>query len=394
MFNKVAHGYSLDAPNNFNFVQAGIRLAQLPNRPIRYTNRLVNPLLLDKTFEHWQIEGIPSYRIEQIRHWIFDKGCFNWLDMTNLPADLRDQLCGSWDLMPMQLLRAQGSIDSTQKFLWQLRDGQLIEGVLIPASKGTKGIRASRMTLCVSTQVGCAIGCRFCASGLDGLKRNLTTGEIVGQILLAQKQAKRRIDNLVFMGMGEPLANLPALIPALDQILSPKGLGIGARHLTLSTSGLAPKIRELAKYPAQIRLAISLHGGDNETRQKIMPINEKFPLETLLDACEYFVDERRKMITLEYILIAGVNDDLKQAELLSAHARRLNAKINLIPYNRVEGLSWVRPSTEHIHTFYRKVEQGNPPRVTLRMEKGHDIDAACGQLRLREMKGLTEPLNS
>ena len=290
-----------------------------------------------------------------------------------------------WDLLPMKLMRSQGSNDTTQKILWQLRDGQLIESVLIPATLGSKGVRASRLTLCVSTQVGCAIGCKFCASGLDGLKRNLSTGEIVGQVLLARNLAKRRIDNLVFMGMGEPLANLPSLLPALDQILSPKGLGIGARHLTLSTSGLVPKILELAKYPAQIRLAISLHGGDDETRQKIMPINQRYPLEELLRACESFIEERKKMITLEYILIEGVNDDLSQAELLANHARRLNAKINLIPYNLVDGLEWRRPSIDQIHAFRKKVEGGNPPRVTLRIEKGHDIDAACGQLRLREL---------
>ena len=344
------------------------------------------PLLLDQPFEKWKLGQVPQYRLEQLRHWIFDQGCCEWKDMSNLPKSLREELSKEWDILPMELLRAQGSTDTTRKFLWKLRDGHLIESVLIPATEGTRGIRSSRMTLCVSTQVGCAIGCKFCASGLDGLKRNLSTGEIVGQILLARNQAKRRIDNLVFMGMGEPLANLPALLPALDQILSPKGLGIGARHLTLSTSGLAPKIIELAKYPAQIRLAISLHGGDDETRQKIMPINQKFPLEQLLHACEKFIQERKKMITLEYILIEGVNDDLTQAELLVAHAKRLRAKINLIPYNRVDGLEWKRPSVEKIRAFHRKVEQGKPARVTLRMEKGHDIDAACGQLRLRESK--------
>ena len=346
----------------------------------------MNPLLLDKPFEKWQLGNVPTYRMEQLRHWIFEQGCFEWEEMSNLPKSLKQELSTHWDLCPMEILRSQGSTDTTRKFLWKLRDGQLIESVLIPATTGTKGIRSSRLTLCVSTQVGCAIGCKFCASGLDGLKRNLTTGEIVGQVLLARNQANRRIDNLVFMGMGEPLANLPALLPALDQILSEKGLGIGARHLTLSTSGLAPKILELAKYPAQIRLAISLHGGDDQTRQKIMPINERYPLNTLLESCERFIAERKKMITLEYILIEGVNDDLKQAELLASHARRLNAKINLIPYNRVDGLSWKRPSLEQIRAFHQKVEQGNPPRVTLRMEKGHDIDAACGQLRLRENK--------
>jgi len=349
----------------------------------------VNPLLLDKPPEQWKLGNVPAYRLEQLRQWIFGQGCFDWDKMSNLPKGLRDELEQNWELLPMELQRSQGSSDTTQKFLWRLRDGQFIESVLIPATEGSKGIRASRLTLCVSTQVGCAIGCKFCASGLDGLKRNLSTGEIVGQVLLARNQAKRRIDNLVFMGMGEPLANLPALLPALDQILSPKGLGIGARHLTLSTSGLAPKILELAKYPAQIRLAISLHGGDNDTRDKIMPINQKFPLEELLRACEQFIEERKKMITLEYILIEGVNDDLKQAELLASHARRLNAKINLIPYNKVDGLSWKRPTLDQIQAFYRKVESGNPPRVTLRMEKGHDIDAACGQLRLKEINSLT-----
>jgi 23S rRNA (adenine2503-C2)-methyltransferase len=219
---------------------------------------------------------------------------------------------------------------------------------------------------------------------LDGLKRNLTTGEILGQVILARTKAGKRIDNLVFMGMGEPLANLPALLPALDIILSPDGLGIGARHITLSTSGLVPKILELAKYPAQIRLAISLHGGDDQTREKIMPINKLYPIEELIDACERFIEERKKMITLEYILIKGVNDDLGQATLLAKYARRLNAKVNLIPYNKVDGLDWERPEISQINAFRSQVEKENAPRVTLRMEKGHDIDAACGQLRLRE----------
>ena len=196
---------------------------------------------------------------------------------------------------------------------------------------------------------------------------------------MARNEAGRRIDNLVFMGMGEPLANLPALIPALDIILSPEGLGIGARHITLSTSGLVPKILELANYPAQIRLAISLHGGDDETRTKIMPINERYPMAHLLEACEKFIEQRKKMITLEYILIKGINDDLKQAELLAEHAQRLNAKVNLIPYNRVDGLDWERPEIEQVKLFHKTVAAGNAPRVTLRMEKGHDIDAACGQ---------------
>jgi len=344
----------------------------------------LRPLLTDKSPEGWDFPDVPTYRAEQIRQWVYDKGVLDFDAMSNLPADLRTRLTKDWEIRPMELARVQGSADVTRKFLWRLRDGQFIESVLIPATLGTDGSRASRLTLCVSTQVGCALGCKFCASGLDGLKRNLSTGEILGQILLARNEANRRVDNLVFMGMGEPLANLPALLPALDVILSPKGLGIGARHVTLSTSGLVPRILELASYPAQIRLAISLHGGDDATREKIMPINKRYPMAELLDACETFVRTRRKMITLEYILIDGVNDDPVQATMLAAHARRLRAKVNLIPYNKVEGLEWKRPSENRIRTFLQTLERGHPPAVTLRTEKGHDIDAACGQLRLRE----------
>tara|TARA_B110000495_G_scaffold193721_1_gene199205 strand:- start:81 stop:1154 length:1074 start_codon:yes stop_codon:yes gene_type:complete len=344
------------------------------------------PLLTDKSPEDWDFPDVPAYRAEQIRQWVYDKGVLDFDAMSNLPSDLRTRLANEWEIRPMEQARVQGSADITRKFLWRLRDGQFIESVLIPATIGTDGSRASRLTLCISTQVGCALGCKFCASGLDGLKRNLSTGEILGQILLARNEAGRRIDNLVFMGMGEPLANLPALLPALDVILSPKGLGIGARHVTLSTSGLVPRILELASYPAQIRLAISLHGGDDATREKIMPINKRYPVAELLDACETFVRTRRKMITLEYILIDGVNDDPVQATKLAAHARRLRAKVNLIPYNKVDGLEWERPSENRIRTFLQTVERGHPPAVTLRTEKGHDIDAACGQLRLREQK--------
>ena len=344
------------------------------------------PLLLDSPFEKWEWDDVPKYRREQVRNWIFEKGFLEWDKMSNLPKELRSDLSEKVDLSPMEPVKVQGSTDTTQKILWKLRDHQFIESVLIRATEGTKGVRASRLTLCVSTQVGCALGCKFCASGLDGLKRNLSTGEIIGQVLMARNEAGRRIDNLVFMGMGEPLANLPALLPALDTILSPQGLGIGARHITLSTSGLVPKILELAKYPAQIRLAISLHGGDDETRSKIMPINERYSMDELLGACEKFIEQRKKMITLEYILIKGINDDLKQAELLARHAQRLNAKVNLIPYNRVDGLKWERPSLDQINAFHKTVEREKAPRVTLRMEKGHDIDAACGQLRLKETK--------
>ena len=348
-------------------------------------NNNSKPLLLDRPPEQWTFEGTQAFRAKQVRQWIYEREVLDFDEMTNLPANLRGELDKAWDLRPMEMARLQGSEDTTRKFLWRLRDGQYIESVLIPATPGNDGERASRMTLCVSSQVGCALACKFCASGLDGLKRNLSAGEILGQVLLARKEAGRRIDNLVFMGMGEPLANLPNLLPALDIILSPEGLGIGARHITLSTSGLVPRILELAKHPAQLRLAVSLHGADDETRSRIMPINERYPVAELLKACESFVKERRKIITFEYILINGVNDDLAQATLLAKQAKKLRAKINIIPYNKVEGLDWKRPNLKRIDAFRRRVEAGGA-KVTVRMEKGHDIDAACGQLRLRQEK--------
>ena len=302
-------------------------------------NNISKPLFFDQPPEQWTFEGTQAFRAKQVRQWIYEREVLDFDEMTNLPANLRGELHKAWDLRPMEMARLQGSEDTTRKFLWRLRDGQYIESVLIPATPGNDGERASRMTLCVSSQVGCcALACKFCASGLDGFKRNLSAGEILGQVLLARKEAGRRIDNLVFMGMGEPLANLPNLLPALDIILSPEGLGIGARHITLSTSGLVPRILELAKHPAQLRLAVSLHGADDETRSRIMPTNERYPVAELLKACESFVKERRKIITFEYILINGVNDDLAQATLVAKCLKNLRAKINIIPYNKVEGL--------------------------------------------------------
>ena len=348
----------------------------------------MKPLLLDTPPDEWNFEGTQAFRARQIREWVYEHGVLDFPEMTNLPANLRQDLENQWQIRPMEIARVQGSEDTTRKFLFRLHDGQLIESVLIPANPGSDGTRATRMTLCVSSQVGCALGCKFCASGLDGLKRNLSPGEIVGQVLLARIEAGRRIDNLVFMGMGEPLANLPNLLPALDTILSPDGLGIGARHITLSTSGLVPRILELARHPAQLRLAISLHGSDDRTRERIMPINDRYPIAELLKACETFVKERRKIITFEYILIRGINDDLGQASLLARQASKLRAKVNLIPYNQVDGLDWERPPLKHIEAFRKRVEKGGA-KVTVRMEKGHDIDAACGQLRLRHAKEVS-----
>jgi 23S rRNA (adenine2503-C2)-methyltransferase len=345
----------------------------------------LRPLLLDQPPEEWSLVLQPDYRRKQIAEWIYAKRANSIAEMTNLPASLRHQLEKAYDFTALKLAKLQGSHDTTRKFLWELRSSDYIESVLIPASPDLFGERSDRFTLCLSTQVGCAYGCKFCASGLEGFKRNLTAGEIVAQILETERATKTKINNLVFMGMGEPLANYKNLMQALNIINAPWGVGIGARHITVSTSGLAPQIRELADQPLQIRLALSLHGATDEVRQKIMPINRKYPLAVLLDACADYQAKKRKMMTLEYILIEGVNDSTEQAAMLTTHARRLHAKVNLIPYNTVEGLEWRRPTDFAIDRF-ADVLHAAKVTATVRREKGHDIDAACGQLRLKQLK--------
>jgi 23S rRNA (adenine2503-C2)-methyltransferase len=333
----------------------------------------------------------PSYRVSQLLTWLYTRRAATWDEMTNLPKALRGRLQESYDLFTPQLARRQGARDTTRKFLWRLADGALIESVLIPASPSLYGEASDRHTLCVSTQVGCAYGCKFCASGLDGWKRHLRAEEIVNQVLAVErseaKAGERLVNNIVVMGMGEPLANYDNLLRALRLLNAPWGGKIGARKITISTSGLAPQIRQLAAESLQFRLAISLHGATDETRAKIMPINKKYPLKELTAACEFYLEKKGRMITLEYILIAGVNDALSEAPSLARLAHRLRAKVNLIPYNTVEGLPWNRPEEPVQETFLAALEREGVS-ATLRREKGHDIDAACGQLRLKTEREL------
>jgi len=348
---------------------------------------------LEAQFRAW---GQPAYRVAQLLEWLYVHRAANWDTMTNLPRALQDELRKHYSLTALELIRKQGARDTTQKFLWRLTDQALIESVLIPANPALYGESSDRRTLCVSTQVGCAYGCKFCASGLEGWKRNLRVEEIVGQVLAVERwnaeeskvqspeskvqnqevepsgqhpepsvlhhasrithlaspnpqpstlnSQPRLVSNLVIMGMGEPLANYENLLKALRILNAPWGGGIGARKITISTSGLAPQIRKLAAEPMQFRLAISLHGATDATRNKIMPVNRKYPLSELAAACEYYQQKRGRMITFEYVLIAGVNDGLDQVQPLAALARRLKAKVNLIPYNKVDGLPWERPS--------------------------------------------------
>lgn len=356
----------------------------------------------------FKVWGEPAYRIAQVLEWLYVHRVASWDAMTNLPKALREKLQEHYSLRTLELVRKQGSRDTTQKFLWRLADDSLIESVLIPANPALYGELSDRHTLCVSTQVGCAYGCRFCASGLEGWKRNLGVEEIVEQVLAVERwnaqhgtgktqsegathrfevSPSRFIDNLVIMGMGEPLANYDNLLKALKILNAPWGGRIGARKITISTSGLAPEIRKLAAEPLQFRLALSLHGATDETRNKIMPVNRKYPLKELIAACEFYQQKKGRMITFEYILIAGVNDGLEQVLPLAKLARKLNAKVNLIPYNKVEDLPWERPKEQAQEAFLAALEKQNVT-ATLRREKGHDIDAACGQLRLKTEREL------
>ena len=326
--------------------------------------------------------GEPSYRAGQIANWLYQRRVPSFDAMTDVPQAVRAALSGKFSFDKIEMVRVLGSRDTTRKFLFRLADGSLIESVLIPASPALYGRESDRRTICISTQVGCAYGCKFCASGLEGFSRNLQPNEIVDQIIAIERETGEKIDNIVFMGMGEPLANFENVMRAIHIINAPWGLHIGARHITVSTSGLAPQIEKLAEDPLQIRLAVSLHGATDDVRNQIMPVNRRYNIEALLSACDYYAARKKQRITFEYILIAGVNDADDQAHQLARHARRLSAKINLIPYNTVEDLSWSRPSRNRQEKFL-SILRDHRVAATLRREKGHDIAAACGQLRLQ-----------
>ena len=313
--------------------------------------RSIHSLLLDEIETFLATQSQKPYRAKQIVDWLYEKRVGSFDEMSDLPQALRDRLAAEFAFGHLETVRVLGSRDTTRKFLFRLGDGNLIESVLIPASPSLYGATSDRRTICVSTQVGCAYGCKFCASGLDGFSRNLDASEIVQQLLAVEKASEEKIDNVVFMGMGEPLANLTNVVRAIRIINAPWGLEIGARHITVSTSGLAPQIRKLAEEPLQSRLAISLHGATDEVRNRIMPVNRKYNLATLLAACDYYASRKKQRIYFEYILIAGINDSEEQAHLLAGHARRTSARINLIPYNTVEGLEWSRPSRDKQERF-------------------------------------------
>ena len=346
-----------------------------------------------ESFEEAIIEGgFPKYRAKQVLDWVYKKRVKSWDAMRNLPKDFKAWLVENYEMHVTRIILDKQSNDITNKFLVQLEDQSLIETVLIRAPQIGVGQKDSRKTVCVSIQVGCAYGCKFCASGLLGFKRNLVASEVVAQLMhMCEVEASDSrdksndsvsFDNIVFMGMGEPLANFDTLVRVLRILNAPWGMNIGARRITVSTSGLAPEISKLGDEGLPIRLAISLHGATNEVRDKIMPINKRYPLEELIPAAQSFQDKIGRMLTLEFILIEGINDSLDQARALAKIARKLHAHVNCIPYNKVEGLEWKRPSISRQNRFVEILKKERVS-VTIRREKGHSINAACGQLKLK-----------
>ncbi len=355
------------------------------------------PSLYDLTLPEltqWvQSHGEPAYRARQIFHALYQgkAASFTFLsrdvprsgasfeEMTILPKALRQKLSQDFVLTSLAPFKSQTSSDGTVKWLSQLSDGEFLETVLIPAQ--------ARQTVCVSTQVGCAYACAFCASGMDGLRRNLTSGEIVQQVLLMGASPLEgsdpiRITNVVFMGMGEPLANYANVLKAVRILNDPEGLRIGARKITISTVGLVPMIERLAREGLQVELSISLHAPNDPLRGELMPVNRKYPLKELIAAAKAYAETTKRLITFEYILIDEVNDGLPQAKELVQLLKGMRAKVNLIPCHPTSGTSWVAPPRARMVAFERFLRGDGVP-CTLRRSRGLDIDGACGQLRLR-----------
>ncbi len=321
--------------------------------------------------------GEPSFRAKQIRDWIYKKRCRSIDGMTNLSKGLREELSREYCADGLALAAKKKSQDGTIKFLFELKDGQTIETVYIPEGK--------RGTVCVSTQVGCKFGCIFCATGLGGFSRNLTTAEILNQVVEAGADADAGpATHVVFMGMGEPLDNFENVVQSIEALNSPEGFGIGGRRITISTAGLIPGIDRLGELSLNINLAVSLHSADNSVRNKLLPINKKYPLQDLMEACARFPLRQGKKITMEVILFDGVNDAPSDAKMLVKALHGVKAKVNLLILNHVQGDRLTPSPKNRVAAFKECLERLRMP-VTIRKSKGADIDAACGQLK---SKGL------
>ncbi len=341
---------------------------------------MINILDLNlQELKHWmKTKKESEFRAKQIFDWIY-KNVWSFNDMNNIPSSLRDKLNDEFYIeIPKVIEMFKSSSDETQKFLLGYRDGNIIETVVMKYKHGN--------SICVSTQVGCKMGCRFCASTLGGVIRNLSAGEILAQILAVQKAIGERISNVVLMGSGEPLDNYDNVLGFIYLVNSEYGLNIGQRHITLSTCGIVPKIYELAKEDLQITLAISLHAPNDLLRKSMMPIAYKYSIEELLNSCKSYIERTNRRITFEYSLVKGVNDGLEQAEQLISLLRGMLCHVNLIPINEIRENSYEKSTSNNVKAFYNKLVSSGI-EATIRKEMGSDINAACGQLRRSYLQG-------
>lgn len=323
--------------------------------------------------------GQPAFRAKQLEDWVFRRPATSFSQMTNLPAALRQKLQDSFNLESLTPIKEAASRDGdARKVLFRLHDGKSIESVLLSYD--------DRLSVCVSTQVGCAIGCPFCATGQQAFERNLSVAEIADQVLYFARRLSegQNLTNVVFMGMGEPLANYDATLQAVGVLNSERGFGLGARHMTISTSGLAPQIVRLGKEPLQVGLAVSLHAAEDSLRDELAPINKRYPLKELISACKQYMAAGGRRITFEYTLFDGVNDSLAQARQLAHLLKGLGALVNVIPANPGGSPKFKAPSPEKVAAFMAELER-LAVRATLRARRGTDIVAGCGQLRSREI---------
>ena len=325
--------------------------------------------------------GEKPYRAEQIFKWLYQENITSFDEMTNLSLDLREKLKKEFTLCKFNILKKQESKDGTKKYLFDVLDGNAIETVLMSYHHG--------YSICVSSQIGCKMGCKFCASTGIQFARSLTSGEIVEQILAVERDSNIKVSNIVFMGIGEPFDNYDNVLNAIRIINDPKGLNIGARHISISTSGIVPRIYDLANEDLQCTLSISLHATTNEKRSSMMPINNKYPLEELIKACKDYIAKTNRRISFEYALAKDNNDNLEDAKRLVKLLKGMICHVNLIPINKIENGSFVKSTNENIIKF-RDYLNDNGIVATIRRELGSDIDAACGQLRKKNLKNCKE----
>lgn len=337
---------------------------------------LINLMDLDipETEQLMERLGEPKYRARQVHKWVHQKGTAGFAGMTDLPAGLRDKLQAVSVPGALTIVTKQTARDGTAKYLFGLRDGSAVEAVFLPHEYG--------LSVCVSSQVGCRMGCRFCASNIGGLVRSLSAGEMYAQVTGIQADTGRRIDSVVIMGSGEPMDNLPMVLKFISLITSPAGLHIGARHVTVSTCGVVPGIRQLAAARLQVTLSVSLHAPNDKLRDRLMPVNHKYPLGVLIEACREYASVAKKRVTFEYALIDGFNDSPEQARELGSLLKGLLSHVNLIPLNPVPEKKFRRTGPAGVQEFKAVLEKMGVA-ATIRREMGAEIDAACGQLRRR-----------